>query len=147
MPLAGNGDCGTNADGSTNFDYCRYCYKDGKFLQDISMDEMIDHCAQFVECQHADPPLEASFEDEHHHVSVPDAEAVQIGCGAVRLFLQLSESEPPLGAVLAYPEQCLFVGLFGSPCVHHIVCEVEMLRHDELKVLLVVLLGGETNLF
>ena len=49
MPLAGNGDCGTNADGSTNFDYCRYCYKDGKFLQDISMDEMIDHCAQFVD--------------------------------------------------------------------------------------------------
>ncbi len=49
MPLACDGDCGTNADGSTNFDYCRYCYKDGKFLQDISMDEMIDHCAQFVD--------------------------------------------------------------------------------------------------
>ena len=49
MPLACDMDCGTNADGSTNFDYCRYCYKDGKFLQDISMDEMIDHCAQFVD--------------------------------------------------------------------------------------------------
>ena len=25
---------GTNADGSKNEDYCTYCYKDGKFLQD-----------------------------------------------------------------------------------------------------------------
>ena len=25
-----------------------YCYKDGQFLQDCTMDEMIEHCAQFV---------------------------------------------------------------------------------------------------
>ena len=39
---------GTNADGSKNEDYCMYCYKDGQFLQDCTMDEMIEHCAQFV---------------------------------------------------------------------------------------------------
>ena len=39
---------GTNADGSKNEDYCMYCYRDGKFLQDCTMDEMIEHCAQFV---------------------------------------------------------------------------------------------------
>ena len=49
MPLTKNEDCGTNADGSTNFDYCQYCYKDGKFLQDCTMDEMIEHCAQLME--------------------------------------------------------------------------------------------------
>ena len=38
---------GTNADGSKNEDYCMYCYKDGKFLQDCTMEEMIEHCAQF----------------------------------------------------------------------------------------------------
>ena len=38
---------GTNADGSKNEDYCIYCYKDGKFLQDCTMEEMIEHCAQF----------------------------------------------------------------------------------------------------
>ncbi len=37
---------GTNADGSKNEDYCMYCYKDGKFLQDCTMEEMIEHCAQ-----------------------------------------------------------------------------------------------------
>ena len=39
---------GTNADGNKNEDYCQYCYKDGKFLQDCTMDEMIEHCAQFI---------------------------------------------------------------------------------------------------
>ena len=40
---------GTNADGSKNEDYCIYCYKDGKFLQDCTMDEMIEFCSQFVD--------------------------------------------------------------------------------------------------
>ena len=39
---------GTNADSSKNEEYCIYCYKDGKFLQECTMDEMIEHCAQFV---------------------------------------------------------------------------------------------------
>ena len=39
---------GTNADGTKNEDYCMYCYKDGKFLQNCTMEEMIEHCAQFV---------------------------------------------------------------------------------------------------
>ena len=47
MPLT-NDVLGTNADGSKNEDYCMYCYKDGQFVQDCTMDEMIEHCAQFV---------------------------------------------------------------------------------------------------
>ena len=49
MPLTRPEDFGTNADGSTNFDYCRYCYHEGAFLQDLTMDGMIEHCAQFVD--------------------------------------------------------------------------------------------------
>ena len=48
MPLT-NDVLGTNADGSKNEDYCKYCYKEGKFLQDFTMDEMIEHCSQFVD--------------------------------------------------------------------------------------------------
>ena len=40
---------GTNADGSKNEDYCMYCFREGKFLQDCTMTEMIEHCAQFVD--------------------------------------------------------------------------------------------------
>ena len=49
MPMSRLEDFGTNADGSTHFDYCRYCYHEGAFLQDLTMDGMIDHCAQFVD--------------------------------------------------------------------------------------------------
>ncbi|MDE6146321.1 MAG: zinc ribbon domain-containing protein, partial [Muribaculaceae bacterium] len=47
MPLT-NDVFGTNADGTQNEDYCIYCYKDGKFAQDMTMEQMIDHCAQFT---------------------------------------------------------------------------------------------------
>ena len=42
---------GTNADGSLNEDYCMYCYKDGAFVgpADCTMEQMIDHCAQFTD--------------------------------------------------------------------------------------------------
>lgn len=48
MPLTADNK-GTNADGSRNEDYCIYCYKDGLFTQDFTMEQMIDYCAQFVE--------------------------------------------------------------------------------------------------
>ena len=38
---------GTNADGSTNPDYCKYCYKDGDFIDKVSMEEYIEMCSQF----------------------------------------------------------------------------------------------------
>ena len=31
---------GTNADGSKNEDYCTYCFKDGKFTQDVTMEKI-----------------------------------------------------------------------------------------------------------
>ena len=49
MPLTSDEVCGTNADNTLNHEYCTYCYQDGKFTQNCSMDEMIEHCAQFVE--------------------------------------------------------------------------------------------------
>ena len=35
---------GTNADGSTNDEYCKYCYQDGKVLFEGTMEEMIEIC-------------------------------------------------------------------------------------------------------
>ena len=48
MPLADD-IIGTNADGSRNEDYCIYCYKEGAFTQNFTMEQMIDFCAQFTE--------------------------------------------------------------------------------------------------
>lgn len=48
MPLADD-ILGTNADGSKNEEYCIYCYKDGAFTGDYTIEEMADFCAQFVD--------------------------------------------------------------------------------------------------
>ncbi len=34
---------------SDNPDYCKYCFADGKFTQDCTMEQMIDFCVQFVD--------------------------------------------------------------------------------------------------
>lgn len=39
---------GTNGDGSKNEDYCHYCFKDGSFTQDETMEQMIEICVPFV---------------------------------------------------------------------------------------------------
>ena len=40
---------GTNADGSRNENYCVYCYKNGKFVHDFTMTQMIEFCLQFLD--------------------------------------------------------------------------------------------------
>ena len=40
-------DFGGNADGSLNSDYCRYCYQDGAFGKDETMEEMAESCIEF----------------------------------------------------------------------------------------------------
>ena len=35
---------GTNADGSKNADYCKYCFANGTFISDLTMEEMIEIC-------------------------------------------------------------------------------------------------------
>ena len=39
---------GTNADGSKNEDYCKYCYADGKLLFEGTMEEMIALCVPIM---------------------------------------------------------------------------------------------------
>jgi hypothetical protein len=45
MPLAsGAGLFGTDADGGISDEYCKYCYDNGSFTQDCTMEEMIEFC-------------------------------------------------------------------------------------------------------
>jgi hypothetical protein len=48
MPMKAAAEFGTEANGSTSLDYCTYCYKDGQFTSDDTMDGMIEKCAGFV---------------------------------------------------------------------------------------------------
>ena len=48
MPLDTPNDHGHNCDGTINDDYCHYCYPNGEFAQECTMEEMIDFSIPFV---------------------------------------------------------------------------------------------------
>ena len=48
MPITSDEQLGTNKDGSINNDYCKYCYKDGEFLQHATMEEYIEMMVPFA---------------------------------------------------------------------------------------------------
>lgn len=47
MPMESEDVFATNADGSLNSDYCKYCYVNGEFTDKVTMEEYIEMCSQF----------------------------------------------------------------------------------------------------
>lgn len=48
MPMTQPEDFGTLSNGEKSSDYCHYCYANGAFLKEETMDEMIETCVPFV---------------------------------------------------------------------------------------------------
>ena len=48
MPMFPGTEYGTEADGSHSADYCSHCYQNGRFVGDMTMEEMITFCAPFM---------------------------------------------------------------------------------------------------
>ncbi|MCL1934886.1 MAG: zinc ribbon domain-containing protein [Defluviitaleaceae bacterium] len=44
MPLKDDETLGTNKDGTLSNEYCKNCFKDGEFTQDITMEQMSELC-------------------------------------------------------------------------------------------------------
>jgi len=45
MPMGTTDDlCGTEANGSLSKDYCKFCYVEGKFVDDCTMEQMMKLC-------------------------------------------------------------------------------------------------------
>ena len=63
MPLSDATVLGTETNGSKNEEYCCYCYADGHFTVDCTMDEMIDHCALFVDEFNKDSEMKMTKEE------------------------------------------------------------------------------------
>ncbi|MDD5864879.1 MAG: zinc ribbon domain-containing protein [bacterium] len=47
MPIPSNEQLGTNKDGSINYDYCKYCYINGEFIDKVTMQEYIEMCSKY----------------------------------------------------------------------------------------------------
>ncbi len=48
MPIMKDEQIGTNKDGSKNNDYCIYCYENGEFKDNVSMEEYIEMNVAFA---------------------------------------------------------------------------------------------------
>ena len=48
MPLTGKEMLGTEKDGSASEDFCKYCYEKGEFLEEMTMEDMINFCVPTV---------------------------------------------------------------------------------------------------
>jgi hypothetical protein len=48
MPMSEEEMPGTNRDGSKNQDYCVYCFKDGDFIADCNMEEMVEQSVPYA---------------------------------------------------------------------------------------------------
>ena len=49
MPMANPEDFGTNADGTENSEFCRFCFQKGAFTEpDTTVDRMIEKCAAMM---------------------------------------------------------------------------------------------------
>lgn len=49
MPLKNEIDYALNIDGTLNKEYCKYCFQNGKFTNDFTMEEMIEHNLKFLD--------------------------------------------------------------------------------------------------
>jgi hypothetical protein len=54
MPLPDAKLYGTNADGTQNHKYCAFCYADGDFTAEMTMEQMIDLNLQYLDEWNAD---------------------------------------------------------------------------------------------
>lgn len=55
MPMGeGNELYGSEADGSKNGDYCKYCYDQGAFTTDCTMEGMIEQCVPLMASSNPD---------------------------------------------------------------------------------------------
>lgn len=57
--LMNSDDHGTNADGSLNEDYCKYCFSDGQFKKNETMEQSIEQDLRFWIDENCKTPEEA----------------------------------------------------------------------------------------
>ncbi len=62
MPMNDDNVLGTEKDGSKNSDYCIYCYKNGEFIDNVSMQEYIEMNVPFYE----QAGMKSEAEMRHH---------------------------------------------------------------------------------
>lgn len=63
MPMTEPAHFGTERDGSPSADYCVYCYKDGAFTADVTVDEMVELNLRYLDEFNKDSPVQFTEEE------------------------------------------------------------------------------------
>lgn len=63
MPMTEPAHFGTEKDGSQSGDYCVYCYKDGTFTADVTMEEMMEMNLKYLDEFNKDSPVKFTEEE------------------------------------------------------------------------------------
>ena len=87
------------------------------------------------------------LQNQHHHVALPDSEALEIRCRGIRLLLQLGIGVLVLQSLVVSPENGVLLWVFGSPGIYHIISEIEVIRNLNLEILDKILLRDVFALF
>lgn len=63
MPMNTEEDFGTNQDQTINEEYCNYCFKNGGFAHNITMEEMIEHNLHYLDVYNRDAEQKVTEEE------------------------------------------------------------------------------------
>lgn len=63
MPMTESAHFGTEKDSSPSQDYCVYCYKDGAFTSDVTVEEMVETNLRYLDEFNKDSPMKFTEEE------------------------------------------------------------------------------------
>lgn len=63
MPMSEPSHFGTEKDGSPSRDYCVYCYKDGAFTAEVTLEQMVEANIQYLDEFNRDSPVQYTAEE------------------------------------------------------------------------------------
>jgi len=104
-----------------------------------------DRGAQLAERARDDPVLPPAAHDAHDDVALAYAELLERVGRLVRQAADVGERERSLLARIVAPQESPLVGLHARPLVHHVVAEVEIVRHVNLEVIEEILVRIEVD--
>ena len=132
MPMESLDLHGTNADSSKNQDYCHYCYKDGAFTKNETMEEMIETCVPFV--SKGNPWLDTRSGDSSMQIVIERKEQNKIP--TLHIYNICCDKRKPIIFILhgyTGKKENLIEMAYGYARESYYVILFDALHHGELK--------------
>ena len=101
---------------------------------------------ELMQGKHCKPPLITTFEDNHDHVAMSNAERGKVGCRLVAFAFDVGKRKKLFLTFVVGPDERHLVGLFLCPHVHHVVGEIKILGYVKMQIFPIILFRGKMGL-